>query len=190
MTVRGKPNFQETVASMNDRVGVATAGGGIKAISDTLQVVVGANDAIREVRWTSFEHDMIATANFVATFPPVPQGEAHKYLHVGTLTPPPTEGWDVFVLYPTAGILPIEAVMHVAQQTALQPSLLAKLDADDGPFGHESQPLIVYPAGRLRIRTTSDIAIGSKVNIFLVWEILAAPVRTAAQLITPVITEV
>jgi len=191
MAIRNKPQFQQVTASLNDRITVPDAGGGIQAISPVLQVVIGANDVVREIRWSRFIHTMVGTQDVVFTFPVVPQGEAHKYSFIGIHSVSGTETWSVTVVYPSGGILPSDSEQLIAVNTfSDEGNLLAhKLNTDD-TYGNDNNPFVVYPNGHLIVRSETPVAITAVVTLDLRWEIIAAPITSEPQVVVPVVTEV
>jgi len=188
MTRPNRPSIQQTVAGVNDRIGVPGGGGGIQAVSPVLQVSVDASDVMREVRWAHFVHTMVGLQNIHITLPVVPQTEAHKYLFIGIGGQSP-ETYVVRVLYPAQGVLPAVSSQKVTLQKGTDANLLAyKTDSDDA-YGKLYQELIIYPGGQLVVESESNISLGSNVTLDLLWEILPSPARSMAQAITPVVTE-
>ena len=190
MTRPNRPSFQQTVAGLNDRVGVPGGGGGIQSISPVLQVILDASDVVREIRWSRFVHTMVGADNVRITFDTVPQGEVHQYLFIGADSGGSgPETWVVRAIYPAQGLLPSDSDQKTTLQSASEGSLLATKPASDPGYGHEYQPLNIYPGGHLEIDTESALVATKNVTLDLLWEILPAPARAFAEVVTPTVVE-
>jgi len=191
-TRRKKPEIQELIGGLNDRLTVPSQDGALQSLDPRLQIQIQANDAIRELRWFDVIHTMVATQQLSFVFAAVPSGEVHIYHSIRWA---PSTGDQrialINVTYPSQGILAQDALLTVARArtgTGGMPLDLLGNAAGDGLFSL-GRPLKVYPNGILTILSANTIAITATVRLGLLWEVGAAPLEAVAELLTPVITE-
>jgi len=191
---RAKPEVQQLIAGMNTRLTVASQDGALQNINPSLQLIVQANDAIREMRWFRMEHVMVALKIFDAEFAEVPVGEIHRYHQIMFESSSGDQREAVVeVLYPAQGELGAGvSIIAARKQTgvgAMAIDLLGNPGTNDGEYSI-GRPLDVFPGGILSVITTNTIPAAAVVTLGLLWEIGAAPLSREAEALTPTITEV
>lgn len=191
MSVTGiqTPQLQQFVAGMNTRITVASQGGLLKGVNPDVVFGVSANDAIREIRWHSQQHEMVAAKSLRIEFPVQPVGFANRYLHIGVRDNKP-ETFRLLVTYPAQGKLTQDALFWAAQRDIINNNnfvdmLGAQGDKDQFNVGN---PLTVYPGGLLTLES-KVMQVTDTVDLTVIWEIIAAPLGACAQLIETVVTE-
>ncbi len=183
------PQLQQLIAGLNTRVTVASQDGLIQGVNPDLVFGIGANDAIREIRWHSQQHVMAGALSLRIEFPRQPVGFANRYFHIGVRDNKP-ETFRLLLTYPAGDVLTQDALFWAANRDIINNNnfvdmLGAQGDKDQFNVGN---PLTVYPGGLLTLESQVMQATDT-VDLTVVWEIVAAPLGACPQLIDTVVTE-
>jgi len=189
MTFEQKPQFQQFVPNLQNRIQGGVNKGPVQSLASFIQPTLPFDIASQVVKWSTFEHTVGAAAKIIIlTLPRVPVDETHLYHAISVDEP---NGWRISHEYKAQGVLGFDAkfieMMDVANQ--VDANLIAGGDPSDTRIDHYAQPIRVYPGGELAVFSFGQVAALTKIRWAFLWSVAPPPIQVGAEVVNAVATE-